>query len=595
MDERGVTQTGAQVALSRLLLTLFGAIAALALWGLSDNWDNGGVSPSLSLASFTFVGVYAAVVLAVAGPVSPVRALAGALVLAVPVTLLVSWAGLRHGVATEFLDDPVMLVAVGVLLLLATPFLLIGLRDPARWLDYGALFSAAWGIVARYVMAGCFVGMVWLLLLLSDTLLRLVEIQTIGKLIATDWAPFVLSGAMLGLAMATLYELRGRFSPFLMLRLLRLMLPPVLAVLAIFVLAVPFQGLGKAFGDYSLAATLLVAVGVAITLISAAVDRDDRRSEIPRIISLSARGLALLLPVPAGLALGAVVLRVGQYGWTPDRILAMTAAVVAVIYAMGYMFSVLRRPGWKGRIRRVNTGLAGLVLLVSALWLTPLFNVYRMSTESQLARFEDGQTPLEGLALWEMAHDWGKAGQDGLQRLEAMQDRPDHDALMAAIAVAREERNRFQAEQARREQATPVLAERLAARLAVRPEGQPALAAGQLAGFPFYKLDQWLSGCDIGTGDGRVGCVFLWAPLLPGETRQGAILYREIPDRTRIEFLAWPDGQPPVIREMHEAGQGGWPVLGAGLIGQVLDGGYSIDPADLRALSLGGLRLIPGN
>ena len=67
------------------------------------------------------------------------------------------------------------------------------------------------------------------------------------------------------LALAVVTELSDYVSPFLILRLLRLMLPPVLLVLAVFLLALPLRGLSGLFGGLSAAATLLAMVAAGAT------------------------------------------------------------------------------------------------------------------------------------------------------------------------------------------------------------------------------------------------------------------------------------------------------------------------------------------
>ncbi len=359
-----------QVARHRLVLASLGAVAALALWGLGDNWDDPGLPPPLYLALFTFVATFFSVALALAGPVSVPRALRGALLIGVPVTGLVCLAGLRHVVATDLLDQPEMLSVIVVLVFFSTPFLLVRLETPEQWRNYGALFDAAWTMTVRYFVGYVFVGVFWLVVFSSNALLELVGIDLIDRLLAADWAPFVLSGAVLGLGLAVVYELRRMISPFLILRLLRLLVPVVLAVLVVFLAAVPFRGLSGLFGELSAAATLMGTAIVAITLISTALDRDDTRAVSTRGIRVATRVLALLLPFLALLAVWAVVLRVRQYGWTPDRVLAATTAGFVLAYGVGYAGAVLRGQAWAARVRNVNVLVALAVIGLSALWLT---------------------------------------------------------------------------------------------------------------------------------------------------------------------------------------------------------------------------------
>jgi hypothetical protein len=66
---------------------------------------------------------------------------------------------------------------------------------------------------------------------------------------------------LLGLGMAVIHDLAELLSPYVVLRVFRLFLPVVLAVMAIFLVALPFRGLDGLAGGLSPAMLLLVMVG----------------------------------------------------------------------------------------------------------------------------------------------------------------------------------------------------------------------------------------------------------------------------------------------------------------------------------------------
>lgn len=245
-----------ELSKNRAILFGLGFVSGLALWQLSEHWDNPALPPWLLLALLSFIGSYASVALALCGPVSVLRALGGALVLSVPFTALTSLAGRRYELATEILDQPAPISVSILVLLLATPFLIVGLQNRPVWRSYTALFEAAWALTIRYLSAWVFVGLFWVLMFLSDALLSLVEVKVIDWITDEEWLVFGLTGGVLGLAMAVVFELRAAVSPFLLLRLLRLLVLPVLAVVAVFLVAIPLRGLSQLFGDFSAAATL---------------------------------------------------------------------------------------------------------------------------------------------------------------------------------------------------------------------------------------------------------------------------------------------------------------------------------------------------
>lgn len=587
--------TDRRIAVHRVTMVGLGGIAGLALWALGRQWGSPGMPPALFLALFTYVTTLASVALALCGPIEVPRALRGGALSAVFVTALISLAGQRYVVATELLEDPVMLSVATVMVLYLTPFLIVWMRDRRQWRRYASLFDAAWTMVMRYTIAWVFVAIFWLVAFLSDALLDLVDVTVIDWVLRTDWVRFAVSGAILGLGLAVVHELRGTLSPYLALRLLRLFVPVVLAVVALFLAAVPFRGLSQLFGEFSAAATLMGVAVMAITLISTALDQNDRVAVQSRGLRLATRALAVLLPLLTALAIWAVALRVRQYGWTPDRILAGLVALFLLAYGLGYCIAVLGGGAWMRRIRSINVAMALAVIAVSALWMTPALDVHRLSANSQLDRFLSGRSTLDELALWQMGHQWGRAGQAGLQRLEAMTDHADHAALVARIADVRTQVNPFQFEQAARRRAAPDQARALLALMPVRPENVqvPPLL---LAAAPPYRLQRWLEGCRRSLPDGRAGCVLVQGPFTPSadQREQGILLYLDAQGRGRADHLVLrPEGKV-TVRDVFDPVANDWPDLPPAAVAQALDGGFRIAPSGSHALFLGGSTLAPG-
>ncbi|MEY8838108.1 hypothetical protein AB9K41_03595, partial [Cribrihabitans sp. XS_ASV171] len=138
-----------QGSANRVLMALTGAVAACALWVLSEHWADPGIAPGLFVAAFGFVTGYASVALALAGPVPLPRALWAALLVVIPATALLSLAGLRYEVATEVLDRPHMLVAWAILVFFSTPFCSVWAQDRHAVFQYAPLFETAWTLTVR--------------------------------------------------------------------------------------------------------------------------------------------------------------------------------------------------------------------------------------------------------------------------------------------------------------------------------------------------------------------------------------------------------------------------------------------------------------
>ena len=491
----------------RAELALAGALGGLLAWGVMEAFDREWIGdyPALILSG-TIVTLFGAL-LGMAGPIGLGRALPRAVGLAVVVGGLIALTMLRYADPDAFMESGIPALATLAVATLPVPFLIAGART--GWRDYPALFLEAWSAVLRYSAAGAFTGLVWLVIFLSDAVLNVVGIDVIGRLLDHEVVPLVLTGAVLGLGMAVIHDLADLLSPYVVLRLFRLFLPAVLAVMAVFLIALPFRGLDGLAGGLSPALLLLTMVAGGISLVSIAVDQSDPDATQSPILIRSAQGMALVLPVLAGLALWAIWVRVSERGWSPDRVFVVLVAGIGVAYGLIYAQSVLRGGAWMGRIRQGNIYMALVVIGLAALWLTPVLNAERISARDQLARFTSGQTTVETLDLSALEA-WGKPGAAVVAELEARAKEPGQEALAALLAGE-----------------TPASgvdrAALLAAVRAAMPV-QPATATGTrdtlFESAEDYMLQDWQRICEAGLTPGQPGCLLVVADLLatmPGE------------------------------------------------------------------------------
>jgi Domain of unknown function (DUF4153) len=494
----------------RWLLALIGALAGASLYGLIEIVDRNIVSdwvalPLMALVATLFVGL-----LAMAGPIGPTKAALNALGLAVVTAVLVWLASLRYEVADGFFNSPLPFLAALVVATLPMPFL-IAQAGPG-WRDYPTLFLQSWTIVVRYGAAWAFAGVVWLVIFLSDEMLSIVGVEVISDLLEIKVVPFLITGAVLGLAMAVVHELADLLSPYLVLRLFRLLLPVVLGVMVVFVVALPFRGLTGLFNGLSPALVLLATVGAGISLVTIAVDQSDEEATASPFLLAAAQGQALILPLMAGFGAWAIGMRVVQYGWTPDRVFVALVAAVALAYGVIHAGAVILRGPWMERIRQGNLRMALAMIGLAALWLTPLVNAERISARDQLARFEAGKTPVEALDLAEIGR-WGKAGSETIAALEQLAKEPGREALAAKLASPTGGPTAPAAERQAR------LAE-LVALMPLQPTTATGTRDSLLSAIEDYDLTAWINACKRALPDGRAGCVMVVAdllPLMPGE------------------------------------------------------------------------------
>jgi Domain of unknown function (DUF4153) len=489
----------------RWLMALIGLLGGACLYGLIEVLDREVLDERLTLPLIALVATLFGSGLVMIGPMRPGRAALSAVGLAVVTAVLVWLASLRFETADGFFYSALPTLAALVVASLPVPFL-IAQAGPG-WRDYPTLFLEAWSIVVRYAAAWGFTGVVWLVIFLSDALLSIVGVTVIAALLDIEVVPYLVTGAVLGLTMAVVYELADLLSPYLVLRLFRLLLPVVLAVMLVFLVALPFRGLSGLFNGWSPALVLLAMVAAGISLVAVTIDQTDEEAAQSPFLRLAARGQALILPVMAGFGGWAVWLRVVQYGWTPDRVFVALVAVVAVVYGLIYAGAVLRGGPWMARIRRGNLWMALAAIALAALWLSPVLNAERISARDQLARFEAGTTPVEALDVDAIGR-WGRPGADVIAVLEERAKAPGQEALAARLAnpwapVA--------VEGAARE---AQLAE-LVAVMPLQPPTATAMRDVLLMALAAPDISLWTDACKRVLEDGRAGCVMVVADLLP--------------------------------------------------------------------------------
>ncbi|WP_137110423.1 DUF4153 domain-containing protein [Rhodobacter sp. SY28-1] len=497
---------------ARTQLAIAGGLGGFLVWTLVEALDRDwiGEYPALILGG-AVVTLFGAL-LGMAGPIGLGRALPRAAGLAVVVAGLIALTMLRYASPDDFVQAGLPVLAVLAVATLPVPFLIAGAKS--GWRDYAALFLEAWSVALRFAAAGAFTGLVWLVIFLSDEVLNIVGIDVIRRLLDNEVVPLVLSGAVLGLGMAVIHDLADLLSPYVVLRLFRLFLPVVLGVMVVFLVALPFRGLDGLAGGLSPALLLLTMVAGGISLVSIAVDQSDADATDSPLLRRSAQGMALLLPLVAGLALWAIWLRVADRGWSPDRVFVVLIAGIGVAYGVVYAQAVLRRGLWMERIRQGNIIMALVVIGLAALWLTPVLNAERISAQDQLARFTAGTTPVEALDIYAL-RDWGKPGAEVMAVLEALAKEPGQEALAARLAGEAP--------------ASGVDRDELLAGLRAAMPVQPATATGTRDTLfdvtDDYMLEDWKRVCEARLSSDQPSCLMVVADLMPTMPGEEAMLF----------------------------------------------------------------------
>ena len=278
-----------------------------------------------------------------------------------------------------------------------------------------------------------FVGLVLLLGVLIDELLRLVGIDWIERLWATEWFGWAVAGAAFGAVAARLRDRAGLLGMLLTVKFTVLaVLAPVLAVgIAVFLGALPFGGLATFWtATGSSTVILLACAGLAVWLVNAVLGNHSGsargegsgegvgggRGVGGRVLRGSALVLALTVLPLALIGAAGLWIRVNALGWTPTRLWGVAAIGVAAVWGGTYLRAIVRARGlddaaiFAGNVR-MAVGVAALALLLAV----PLVDFGAISTRSQLARLEDGSL-YPYIFDWDaLATEFGPAGRRALE------------------------------------------------------------------------------------------------------------------------------------------------------------------------------------
>lgn len=312
----------------------------------------------------------------------------------------------------------------GSLALFIAAFLFRAWREAGgRALPYPRLVDLSWLNALTLAFLLLFIGVFWLILFLWLGLFRVLGIELFSDLFTRPEFAYPVSGLVGGLGVILV---RNRARLIATVRgmceaLIRALLPLTAFVVVIFVGVLPFTGLEPLWDTDFGTGLVTVLVLVLLFFFNAELGGDyEGRSHTAPLRWLSIAAL-LLLPALIGIAALGLSMRVGQHGWTANRLWALFVIAMLGAYAVGYAVLILRRRGLPhAALGRWNTVLAIALTAALVLVISPVLDFRRVAAASQVARLERGAVePLE-LDAWYLL----SLGRYGRQALEALRAGP---------------------------------------------------------------------------------------------------------------------------------------------------------------------------
>jgi hypothetical protein len=408
----------------------------------------------------------------------------------------------------------------GVFAVLIAAPLFQTVRGEGVWrFPYERLHGHAWMDAVIGVASMFFTAISFLLAWLIAGLFDLIGIDLLKDLLQESWFGWMLAGFAFGAAVGLLRERDALLTTLqrLVMVVFSVLAPVLAAALVLFLASMPFTGLEGLWNSDIPATPLLLLAGAGAVLLANAVIGNGKSERAPSsVLQWSAMALVLTVLPLAIIAALSIAQRIGQYGWTPERIWVVIAVAVAIAYGAAGWWSVFKaRRDFDDPLRPLQTrlaiGLCGLALFLAL----PILDFGAISAQSQMARFNAGKVPAGEFDWRAMAFDFGPAGRSRLRDI-ARTGPPDQRKL-ASAALASKNRYAVVEEVEKAESATT-----LETRLRVIPEGAaiPPDLRNSIAGTRYCRVGP----CVVTLVDDRQALIA--GPLIKDDNVESALLER---------------------------------------------------------------------
>ncbi|MGI3448042.1 DUF4153 domain-containing protein [Citrobacter arsenatis] len=320
-------------------------------------------------------------------------------------------------------NDIFMLYGWRLLLMamLALPWIQYSLQASRQQTRYAQFYTSLWLNALTLLIVFISNGLFWLVLLLWSEMFELVGITFFKTLFfETDWFVYVAVGLITALAVV-LARTQSRLVVAVqkLLTFIATGLLPLVALLALmFMLTLPFTGL-EAISQRVSAGGLMSTLTLLLLLLMAIVREPQKEAlPYPGALRYLIKCSLVVAPIYMLIAGWALWVRIQQYGWTPERLHGVLVVCVLLVWAFGYLASILRHGrnplAFQGQVILCVSLLAlGLLILLSS----PVIDAWRISVNSHMGRYHSGKIKPDQVSLYML----DRSGKPGRAALEALQ------------------------------------------------------------------------------------------------------------------------------------------------------------------------------
>ena len=315
-------------------------------------------------------------------------------------------------------EPPFSYLPAQLVLLYVSGHLIAGFDPRSRVFDYARHFELAWRNSLLIPIAFALTATLWTLLWAAAWLFMVIGFDGPKDLLRHPAAIALVSSSGIFVAIASALRRADALATLrrFWLSLNSWFLPVSLLLAVSVVVAVAVLGAQKFFETGVAAAALLWFISLAILFANAAY-QDGRELPVYSAAALwMTRWFWLAVPLLASLGAVALSVRVAAHGWTPERIWAAVACAMVIIYSLGYSASCLSTR-WMATVPVTNVLAAGVLAVTLVALLSPVADVRRLSTESQVARLRAGKVESEKFDFRFLSEQGGQWGQAALVEL----------------------------------------------------------------------------------------------------------------------------------------------------------------------------------
>lgn len=343
-------------------------------------------------------------------------------------TALIAALGLSSGMdGAQENTLAVLAVCLPVALFCAHHLAVPAINQRSLLAPYENYYEAAWKAGIQLVLALMFLGVFWAILWLGAMLFNAIGIDAIRTFISKPYFYLIATPVFfaIGVELSDVRDGLTQGIRTVALTLLSWLLPIAVLIAGGFLITLPIAGMAQLQGALSPAGLMLTASAGLILLINTVYQDGAEHLSPSKVLRLTLQiGAVLLVPMTA-FALWAVSVRVGQYGLTMPRVVALTGAVIGLLYALGYagsLFIKSHRGGWLPLFETTNVVVGIITTLTLVGYSTPWFNPVKLSLDNQMARIESGKLGPDEIPYNYLSRMSGTRGHDILRELQKSED-----------------------------------------------------------------------------------------------------------------------------------------------------------------------------